>query len=167
MCLRHRYLFGTRWRCNTSRCSIPTEVAAHKGKSSAPEAQYGLKRAYSAHVMSATNMLVQECSRVCLNGFLEKKILYLRDQCPSNFNTLGYRHSLFPLTGSRGKRTRKPASAKLPLALNSFPELFPLFSIWLRTGKSPGNEVDVTRVWSTCENRRPPQAIFTCTRVLF
>ena len=41
VCLRHRYLFGTRWRCNNSRCSIPTEVAAHKGKSSAPEAQYG------------------------------------------------------------------------------------------------------------------------------
>ena len=51
----------------------PTEVAAHKGKSSAPEAQYGLKRAYSAHVMSAMNMLVQECSRICLNVFLEKR----------------------------------------------------------------------------------------------
>ena len=71
----------------------PSYVAAHKGKSSAPEAQYGLKRAYSAHVMSATNMLVQECSRICLNGFLEKKILCLRDQCPSNFNTLGWGHS--------------------------------------------------------------------------
>ena len=155
MCLRHRYLFGTRWRCNNSRCSIPTEVAAHKGKSSAPEAQYGLKRAYSAHVMSATNMFVQE------------NILYLRDQCPSNFNTLGCGHSLFPLTGSRGKRTREPASAKLPLALNSFPGLFPPCFIWLEKGKSPGNEADVTRVWCPCENRRPPQAIFTCTRLSF
>ena len=67
VCPRHR------WRRNNSRCSSPTEVAAHKGKSSAPEAQYGLKRGYSAHVMSATNMLVQECSRICLNGFLEKR----------------------------------------------------------------------------------------------
>jgi len=73
VCLRHRYLFGTRWRCNNSRCSIPTEVAAHKEKSSAPEVQYGLKREYSAHVMSATNVLVQECSRICLNGFFGKK----------------------------------------------------------------------------------------------
>ena len=95
-------------------------------------------------------MLVQECSRICLNGFLEKKTLYLRDQRPSNFNTLGCGHPLFPLTGSRGKRTREPASAKLPLALNSFPGLFPLFSIWLKKGKSPGNEVDVTCVWSPC-----------------
>ena len=117
MFLGNRYFVGTRWRCNNSRCSIPTEVAAHKGKSSAPEAQYGLKRAYSAHVMSAMNMLVQECSRICLNGFLEKKILYLRDQCPSKFNTLGCGHSLFPLRDGRGKRTRESASAKLLLAL--------------------------------------------------
>ena len=46
-----------------------------------------------------------------------KKILYLRDQCPSNFNTLGCGHSLFPLRDSRGKRTREPASAKSPMAL--------------------------------------------------
>ena len=71
VCLGHRYFVG--WRCNNSRCSIPIEVAAHKGKSSAPESQCGLKRAYSAHVMSATNMLVQECSRICLNGFFGKK----------------------------------------------------------------------------------------------
>jgi len=127
-------------------------VAAHKGKSSAPEAQCGLKRAYSAHVMSATNMLVQECSRICLNGFFgkKKKILYLRDQCPSNFNTLVCGYSLFPLRDSRGKRTREPASVKLPLALkrdtNLVPRAFPPFFIWLKKGKSPGNEVDVTRL---------------------
>ena len=46
-----------------------------------------------------------------------KKILYLRDQCPSNFNTLDCGHSLFPLRDSRGKRTRDPASAKSPMAL--------------------------------------------------
>ena len=33
------------------------------------------------------------------------------------FNTLGCGHPLFPLTGSRGKRTREPASAKSPMAL--------------------------------------------------
>ena len=27
VCPRHRYLFGTRWRCGNSRCSIPAEVA--------------------------------------------------------------------------------------------------------------------------------------------
>jgi len=46
-----------------------------------------------------------------------KKILYLRDQCPSNYNTLGCGHSLFPLRDSRRKRTREPASAKSPMAL--------------------------------------------------
>ena len=46
-----------------------------------------------------------------------KKILYLRDHCPSNFNTLGCGHSLFPLRDSRGKQTRKPASAKSPMVL--------------------------------------------------
>ena len=46
-----------------------------------------------------------------------KNILYMRDQCPSNFNTLGCGHSLFPLRDSRGKRTREPASAKSPMAL--------------------------------------------------
>ena len=46
-----------------------------------------------------------------------KKILYLRDQCPSNFNTLGCAHSLFLLMDSRGKRTSEPESAKSPMAL--------------------------------------------------
>jgi len=46
-----------------------------------------------------------------------KKILYLHDQCPSHFNTLGCGHSLFPLRDSRGKRTRESASAKSPMAL--------------------------------------------------
>ena len=41
----------------------------------------------------------------------------MRDQCPSNFNTLGCGHSLFPLRDSRGKRTREPANAKSPMAL--------------------------------------------------
>ena len=31
---------------------------AHRGKSLAPKVQYGLKKAHSAYVMSATNMLV-------------------------------------------------------------------------------------------------------------
>ena len=37
---RHRDLFGTWWRCNKCRCSIPTSagIDAHWGKSSAPEA---------------------------------------------------------------------------------------------------------------------------------
>ena len=65
VCPRHRDLFGARWRCNKTRCSILTSVGidAHRGKSSAPKAQYGLKKAHSAYVMSATNMLVPVGSR--------------------------------------------------------------------------------------------------------
>ena len=47
VCQRHRNLFGIRWRCNKTRCSIPTSagIDAHKGKSSAPKAQYhGFKK---------------------------------------------------------------------------------------------------------------------------
>ena len=54
-----------------------------------------------------------------------KKVLYLCDQCPSNFNTLGCGYSLFPLRDSRGKRTRELASAKLPLALKRDANLVP------------------------------------------
>ena len=82
VCLRHRDLFGIRWRCNKPRCSINTSAAidAHRGKSSTPKAQDDLKRAHSAYVMSATNMIAQVGSRkyltllllsgsICINGF--------------------------------------------------------------------------------------------------
>ena len=69
-------------------------------------------------------MLVQECSRICLNVFLEKKTLYLRDQCPSKFNTLSCGHSLFPLRDSRGKRTREPAPLVLKRDANHVPRAF-------------------------------------------
>ena len=67
VCPRHRDLCGTRWRCLKWRCSIPTSVGIdvhkYRGKFSAPKAQYGLKKAHSAYVMSATNMLVPVGSR--------------------------------------------------------------------------------------------------------
>ena len=62
VCPRHRDLFGTRWRCNRSRCTIPAEMAAHK--SSAPKAQGGLKTAHSAYVLQTTKMLVPVGSRM-------------------------------------------------------------------------------------------------------
>ena len=48
-----------RWKCNKTRCSIPTSagIDAHRGKSSAPKAQYGLQKPHLAYVMSATSML--------------------------------------------------------------------------------------------------------------
>ena len=30
ICPRHRAEFGIRWRCSKVRCSVPTEIAAHK-----------------------------------------------------------------------------------------------------------------------------------------
>ena len=57
VCPRHRDLFG---RCNKSRCSILSSagIDAHRGKSSVPKAQYGMKKAHSAYFMNAANMLV-------------------------------------------------------------------------------------------------------------
>ena len=36
----------------------PAGIDAHRGKSLAPKVEYGLKKAHSAYVMRATNMLV-------------------------------------------------------------------------------------------------------------
>ena len=69
VCPRHRDSFGTRWRCNRSRCTIPAEMAAHKGESSAPKAQCGLKKAHSAYVLQTTKMLVPIGSRTYFTLF--------------------------------------------------------------------------------------------------
>ena len=55
VCPRHRDLFRIRWKCNKTRSSIPTSagIHAHRGKSSAPEAQYGLK-CYERHEYACT-----------------------------------------------------------------------------------------------------------------
>ena len=65
VCLRHRDLFGIRWRCNKLRCSIPITAAtdAHRRKSSASKAQYGLKKGafslcYVRHEYASTSRLV-------------------------------------------------------------------------------------------------------------
>ena len=55
VCPRHRELFGTRWRCNRSRCTVPDRVAVHKGT---PKAQCGLKKMISAYILRATKVLV-------------------------------------------------------------------------------------------------------------
>ena len=64
VCLRYRDLFGIRWRCNKTRCLIPTSagIAAHRGKSSAPKAQYGFKKGafsqcYERHENACTSRL--------------------------------------------------------------------------------------------------------------
>ena len=71
VCPRHRDLFGTRWRCNKSRCTIPMEIAAHKA--SAPKAQCGLKTAQSAHVLKTTKMLLPVGSRTYFTLFKNQK----------------------------------------------------------------------------------------------
>ena len=60
VCPRHRELFGTRWRCNRSRCTVPDRVAVHKGT---PKAQCGLKKMISAYILRATKVLVPLGSR--------------------------------------------------------------------------------------------------------
>lgn len=60
VCPRHRELFGTRWRCNRSCCTVPDSVAAHKGT---PKAQCGLKKMISAYILRATKVLVPLGSR--------------------------------------------------------------------------------------------------------
>ena len=60
VCPRHRELFGTRWRCNRSRCTVPDRVAVHKGT---PKAQCGLKKMISAYILRATKVFVPLGSR--------------------------------------------------------------------------------------------------------
>ena len=60
VCPRHRELFGTRWRCNRSCCTVPDSVATHKGT---PKAQCGLKKMISAYILPATKVLVPLGSR--------------------------------------------------------------------------------------------------------
>ena len=145
----------------------PHRSGCPQGKILSPRGSMWIKKGvfspcYERHEYACTRMIAYLFKR-----FFGKKILHLCDQCPSKFNTLGCGHSLFPLRDSRGKRTREPAPLVLKRDANLVPRAFAIFFSWLKKGKSPGNEVDVTRVWSPCENRRPPQAIFTCTRVLF
>ena len=92
----------------------------------------------------------------------KKKILYLHDECPSNFNTLGCGYSLFPLRDSRGKRTREPASAKLPLALkrdaNLVPRALPPVFYLVKKGK---------KSWEQGWRDARVEPVLTCDQALF
>ena len=76
VCPRHRDLFGTRWRCNRSRCTIPESVATHKGKSSVPKAQCGLKKAHSSYVLRTTKIFVPVGSRTCFVNYFNIYIVF-------------------------------------------------------------------------------------------
>ena len=61
ICPRHRAEFGIRWRCSKVRCSVPTEIAAHKTETVKGDRR--LDSMQSAFVLRATGMLVPVGSR--------------------------------------------------------------------------------------------------------
>lgn len=63
VCPRHRSMFGVRWRCNKSRCTVPSALAVHGLAGS--QGQCGLKSALSAYIFSSTKMLLLVGSRMC------------------------------------------------------------------------------------------------------
>ena len=56
ICPRHRAEFGIRWRCSKVRCSVPTEIAAHK--TDTVKGDRRLDSTQSAFVLRATGKLV-------------------------------------------------------------------------------------------------------------
>ena len=61
ICPRHRAEFGIRWRCSKVRCSVPTEIAAHK--TDTVKGDRRLDSMQSAFVFRATGKLVPVGSR--------------------------------------------------------------------------------------------------------
>ena len=61
ICPRHRAEFGIRWRCSKVRCSVPTEIAAHK--TDTVKGDHRLDSVQSAFVLRATGKLVPVGSR--------------------------------------------------------------------------------------------------------
>ena len=56
ICPRHRAEFGIRWRCSKVRCSVPTEIAAHK--TDTVKGDRRLDSTQSAFVLRTTGKLV-------------------------------------------------------------------------------------------------------------
>ena len=79
----------------------------------------------------------------------------LRDQCPSNFNTLGCGYSLFPLRDSRGKRTGRRFAGEREIAFGvetwrqPRSQGFSPFFIWLKKAKVLGTRL----TWRACGAR--------------
>ena len=61
ICPHHRAEFGIRWRCSKVRCSVPTEIAAHK--TDTVKGDRRLDSMQSAFVLRATGKLVPVGSR--------------------------------------------------------------------------------------------------------
>lgn len=61
ICPRHRAEFGIRWRCSKVRCSVPTDIAAHK--TDTVKGDRRLDSIQSAFVLRATGKLVPVGSR--------------------------------------------------------------------------------------------------------
>ena len=67
VCRRHRSMFGIRWRCNKTRCTVPSALAVHGLAGS--QGQIGLKSSLSKHIFISTEMLLPVGSRMCLCSF--------------------------------------------------------------------------------------------------
>lgn len=61
ICPRHRAEFGIRWRCSKVRCSVPTEIAAHKTETVKGDRR--LDGMQSEYILRATGKLVPVGSR--------------------------------------------------------------------------------------------------------
>lgn len=61
ICPRHRAEFGIRWRCSKVRCSVPTEIAAHK--TDTVKGDHRLDSMQSAFVLRSTGKLIPVGSR--------------------------------------------------------------------------------------------------------
>ena len=93
------------------------------------------------------------------------KSLWKEKLCCKHFDLAVLYRDIFPGLSGIVEENKQGSHRARNVMPTSFPGLFPFFLIWLKKGQSPGNEGDVARLWSPCGNRRPPQAIFTCTRV--
>ncbi|XP_031559351.1 uncharacterized protein LOC116295615 [Actinia tenebrosa] len=63
VCPLHRDLYGVRWRCNKTKCSVPDELVAHK--SSTVKAQCGLTSLLSCFISNETKTLIPVGTAIC------------------------------------------------------------------------------------------------------
>ncbi|CAB4026632.1 Hypothetical predicted protein, partial [Paramuricea clavata] len=63
VCPLHRDLYGIRWRCNKTRCSIRNYLAAHKSLS--VKAQCGLTTLLSSFIFNKTKILIPVGTGIC------------------------------------------------------------------------------------------------------
>ena len=67
VCPRHRSVFGARWRCNRTRCTVPSVLAVHGFAGSM--GQCGLNSELSAYVLRTTKILIPVGSRMYIVFF--------------------------------------------------------------------------------------------------